>query len=304
MAKSDNRSGKVQIKAYASLGRTFSPLVLEGLIESGFSQYLHEVLTNNGMIEQMNLKMTVGEFLEWLYDDMSSHYRNEYIYKSAIANKILLGRHSLNTSHMLTEFRVENCRADAVVLNGTSNAYEIKSEYDCLSRIQGQITSYMKVFDLVNVITSSSQLDKVHAGLPTEVGVLELTGNYTIKTVRDATSLKSDVRPEVIFDSLRKSEYLKIIREIFGCVPNVPNTRIYAECRQLFCKLAPVVAHDEMVRVLKVRGNRQLLKDIILDIPESLRAYVIESSIDHRKARKLDEMLSRELKDVITPVCA
>lgn len=302
MVRNANRNIKVPIKGYPSLGRAFTPLVLESIIESGYSKYLYEVLTNSGIIGQIDLDMTVREFLEWLYDNMSSHYRNEYIYKNAIANKILLGKHSLNTSYMLTEFRVENCRADVVVLNGTSNVYEIKSEYDSLDRIQSQVNSYMKMFDMVNVITSCSQIDKVRVGLPVEIGLLELTNKYTIKTFREATSLKNKVKPEVIFDSLRKSEYLKIIKKVFGFVPDVPNTRIYGECRQLFCRLAPEVAHDEMVGVLRVRGNKKILKDIIFDIPPSLRAYVIDSSIDDKKAKKFEEMLSKKLNDVVSPV--
>jgi len=302
MVRNVDRDVRVPVKGYASLGRAFSPLVLKSIIESGYSKYLNEVLTNSGIIGQIDLDMTVEEFLEWLYDDMWCHYRNEYIYKNAIANKILLGKYSLNTAYMLTEFRVENCRADVVVLNGTSNVYEIKSEYDSLDRMQSQVNSYIKMFDLVNVITSCSQIDKVGAGLPVEIGLLELTNKYTIRTVREAGSLKNRVKPEVIFDSLRKSEYLKIIKKKFGFVPDVPNTRIYGECRELFCGLAPEVAHDEMVKVLKVRGNREILKDIIFDVPQSLRAYVIDSSIDGKKAKKLEEMLSKKLNDVVCAV--
>ncbi len=294
-----NRDIKVPDRHYSSLTRTFSPIVLESLIDSGSSKYLYEILTNSGIIGQIDLDMTVRDFLEWLYGNMSCHYRNEYVYKNAIANKILLGKHSLNTSYMLTEFRVENCRADVVILNGTSNVYEIKSEYDSLDRIQSQIESYMKVFDMVNVITSYSQINKVYSELPIDVGLLELTRNYTIRTVREAVSLKNGVKPEIIFDSLRKSEYLKIIKRMFGIVPDVPNTRIYGECRELFSKISPVVAHDEMVKILMARGDKKILKDIICDIPQSLRAYVIDGSIDEKKAKKFKEMLGRTLSAVL-----
>ena len=85
-------------------------------------------------------------------------------------------------------------------------------------------------------------------------------------------------------------------------MPDVPNTRIYGECRELFCRLAPEVAHDAMVKVLKARGNSKILKDIIFDIPQSLRAYVIDRSIDGKKAKKLEEMLGKKLSDVVCPV--
>src|SRR4030042_4812846 len=102
-----NRGISVPDKYYSSLTRTFSPIVLESLVDSGYSKYLGEVLTTSGIIGQIDLDMTLGDFLDWLYSKMSRHYRNEYVYKNAIANKILLGKHSLNTSYMLTEFRVE-----------------------------------------------------------------------------------------------------------------------------------------------------------------------------------------------------
>src|SRR5258708_1033220 len=57
-------------------------------------------------------------------------YRDEYIYKAALTHKVLLGTHSLQTASMLNEFRVGECKADLVILNGTSTAYEVKSERD------------------------------------------------------------------------------------------------------------------------------------------------------------------------------
>jgi len=296
-----NRAIKVPDKYYSSLTRTFSPIVLESLIDFGYSKYLGELLTISGIIEQIDLDMTMRDFLEWLYSEMLRYYRNEYVYKNAIANKILLGKHSLNTSYMLTEFRVENCRADVVILNGTSNVYEIKSEYDSLDRIQNQVESYMKMFDMVNVITSYSQLPKVYSELPSEVGLMELTANYTIKTIRESASLKKRVKPGIIFNSLRKHEYLKIIKRVFGFVPTVPNTRIYGECRDLFCGLMPEVAHDEMVNILRQRGNKRILKDIIFDFPQSLRAYIIDSNINDNKAKKFEEMLEKKLNTIVIP---
>lgn len=37
-------------------------------------------------------------------------YRHEYIYKAALTHKILLGKHSLHTASMITEFRVGECK--------------------------------------------------------------------------------------------------------------------------------------------------------------------------------------------------
>lgn len=58
----------------------------------------------------------------------TGHHRDEYVYKAALTQKVLLGTHSLKTACMINEFRVADCKADLVILNGTAAVYEIKSE--------------------------------------------------------------------------------------------------------------------------------------------------------------------------------
>jgi hypothetical protein len=293
---------QISNKYYPTLAHAFSPGVIECMIDTGKSKYLSEVLKNSGLLESINQNMKLGEFYEWLYSEICHSYKSEYVYKNAIVNKILLGRHSLNTSYMLTEFRVENCKADVVILNGTSTVYEIKSEFDSLDRIENQIKSYKKMFDRVNVIASSSQIDKVKLLLTPEVGLMELTPQITIKTIREPASMRLTVTPEVIFNSLRRTEYLKIIKKMYGYVPEVPNTQIYKVSKELFCKLEPQVAHDQMVRVLIQRGNRKVLKEVISDIPNSLRAYLLSSQLSLVKAAKLNEILEQKLKYILVPI--
>lgn len=287
---------------YPSLANSFSPVVMNALINNGHSKYLSEVLIASGILGELDTDINLSEFFEWLYEFLSDSYRNEYIYKNAIVNKILLGRHSLNTSCMLSEFRVGNCKADVVILNDTSTVYEIKSEYDSFKRIEGQIDSYMNVFDMINVITSGSQLSKLESLLPCEIGLMELTCNYTIRTAREAKSIKARVEPEIIFDSLRKPEYLSIISKIYGDIPDVPNTRIYKICRDLFSRLSPEVAHDEMVRVLYKRGNKRTLNEFILGMPSCLRAYAISANLTIDQASKLNGLLHNQLSTVLLAV--
>jgi len=243
--------------------------------------------------------MKLSQFFEYLYYLIVKLYRNEYVYKNAIVNKILLGKYSLNTSSILTEFRIGERKADVVILNGTSIAYEIKTEYDSLDRLQDQLSAYVRAFDRINVITSNSQLSSLENILPDEIGLLELTSDYTIRTVRGGQSLKARVRPEFIFDSLRKPEYLSIVESVYGYIPNVPNTYIYKVCFELFSKLSSEVAHDEMVRVLCQRGDKELLKESIFNIPSSLRAYVSSGHLTSEQSKKLKDLLNTQLGTVL-----
>lgn len=289
----------IEVRYLPLLARSFSPIVMNSLINDGRSFYLNDVLQGCGIIKELDLSMKLSQFLEYLYYLIAKSYRNEYVYKNAIVNKILLGRYSLNTSSILTEFRIGERKADVVILNGTSIAYEIKTEYDSLDRLQDQLSAYMRTFDMTNVITSDSQLSSLEKMLPDEIGLLELTSNYTIRTVRGAQSLRARVRPEFIFDSLRKPEYLSIVESVYGYIPNVPNTYIYKACFELFSRLPSEVAHDEMVRVLWQRGNRVLLKESISDIPSSLRAYVSSGHLTSQQFRKLKDLLDSQLGTVL-----
>ena len=287
---------------YQSLAHTFSPGIMNNLITIGQSRYLTEVLSTSGLLNNVDTQINMREFFEFLYHFISNTYRNEYVYKNVITNKVLLGRHSLNSSSMLTEFRVGNCKADVVILNNTSTVYEIKSEYDSLDRLEEQVSSYMQMFDKINVISSSSQLDKLETILPSEIGIPELTSNNKIHTVREPTSGKRSVDPSVIFNSLRKPEYIDIIKKRFRYIPDVPNTRIYKECLELFTTLSPEIAHDDMVRTLHDRRNRKSLSDCIQDIPFSLRAYRIGSRVSYDNITNLLTLLKARLETVLVPI--
>jgi hypothetical protein len=272
---------------------------MDSIAQKGISGYLTEVCTNSGLIAQIDPSMLLGQFFDWIYNILFKNYRNEYIYKNAIANKILLGKHNLNTSHLLTEFRVGKCKADVVVINGTSTVYEIKSEFDSFVRLEKQIQSYLNVFDHVNVITSDSQVAKLMNILPDTVGILLLTNKNTISTIRESDANKKNIRPSILFDSLRKDEYIKVIKEHYGTVPDVPNTLIYRECKKLFSKICPEVAHDATTKILRERTNLKVLKEFIENAPSSLSAYAMTICSETTKMRALMPRFLGRIRSVV-----
>ncbi len=275
----------------AGLSRLFSAQVFKEFSNCRFSPLARRILEENNVIQSLDPQMRLSEFYDWLYKRLLRCYRNEYVYKNVIASKILLGRHSLNTSFMLSEFRVANCKADTVVLNGTSNAYEIKTDYDSIDRLERQLQAYRRVFDRVHVVTSEKQLGKVMASVDGDVGVIVLTDRNTLRTVQDTSSLRSGVEPSTIYDSLRRYEYVEILKNRFGKVPDVPNTRMYETCRMLFCKLSPEYAHDEMVKVLKKRGSLRSMSDFVTSVPCSLKAMSLSCKLSRSEQATLLDTL-------------
>jgi len=283
------------------MSRVFTPIVIDKLTQNGYSPYLFEICKNSGFLDKIDDSLTLGNFFDMIYNSLFKYYRNAYIYKNVIANKILLGKHSLSTSHMLSEFRVGYNKADVVIINGTSSVYEIKSEYDTLNRLDGQINAYLEIFDFINVISSFSQVDKLRSVLPEKIGILALTDRNTISTVREACSNKVNFNPNKLFGSLRKDEYTSIIKKHYGELPNVPNTMIFDVCKNLYCKIPVESAHDLAFEQLKKRTNTEILRTFIAEAPFSMAAYGTTISTQEKKVFKLLSLLDKSFESFLAP---
>lgn len=274
------------------LVQVFSASALVDLARRGHSPLISAV-AREAIEESTRAGMTYAQLFEHCHAQLWAHHRCEYVYKNAIANKILLGRHSVRTTRFLSEFRVDECKADVVLINGTSTCYEIKTELDGLDRLARQVQSYTRVFDRTYVVTFEACADRIERAVPNKIGILVLTDEYAIRTRREAASNRSEVVPASIFNSLRRDEYLAILRDALGVVPDVPNTRIYTECQRLFCSLAPSTAHDGMVRALKRRTVPPLVASLAETSVPSIRAALLTAPLRARDASKLTETLPR-----------
>ena len=222
------------------------------------------------------------KFFRRMYAEMLSHYRCEYVIKNELANRVFLARHNPALSSLLAETRIGVNRVDFVIVNGVATAYEIKSEFDSLKRTGAQVASYLRVFPRVNVVAAKGHIESLLSGLDPRVGVLEFTEAGAISCARRAIDNLENVEPDAIFDVLRMPEYKAAIRNEFGYVPDVPNTRIHAVCRELFNSIAPARAHGYLLEALKRRaigprdgillaGLPYCLKQLLFEVPKGLR---------------------------------
>ncbi len=286
-------------KYLSAIANIFTPAVITDLIKTNKSKYISEIVSESRILDCLDSKSTMHEFFDWIFNFISLEYRNEYVYKNVIANKILRGEHFPDSSYMLTELDAGVCKADVVILNGTSSVYEIKSEYDSLDRIDRQIKEYRKVFDKINIITCESQVEKLEQTIPNEIGLVVLTSSEDFHIIKPAKSNKYNVSPNIIINTLRKDEYLEIINKHYGYIPEVPNTLIYGECQRLFGALQPEIAHDEMVSVLSKRKEAKRLRECFDAFPSSLTAYIVGHNMDRLQLEKLNYLLRNSMKAVI-----
>lgn len=88
------------------------------------------------------------------------------------------------------EMAIGDSRVDICRINGSSYAYEIKTEYDTFDRLETQMRDYTKTFEKVYVIVPCNRVADVRLHIPDSCGVI---------------SYRIDKNMEVIFSYVKKA---------------------------------------------------------------------------------------------------
>lgn len=281
----------------AVLTRLFSSAVFRELAKKGRSPQFTRLLGLTDIYARSAADATVGDAFDSAFATLQiMGQRDEYIYRTALTHKILMGKHSLRTASMLNEFRAGACKADLVILNGTATVYEIKSERDSLARLANQVENYKRVFASVNVIASESHVKAVLETVPEDVGVMCLSRRYQISVMRDAVDRPDRICPLSVFESLRSAEAAAILKALGVAVPDVPNTQRHAAMRACFAELRPTEVHSQMVRTLKRTRNLAPLSALVDQLPESLHAAALSIPIRRSEHERLVDTVATPLR--------
>ena len=268
----------------ATISRLFSSSVIREMARKGKSPLFARLASQSRLLDSLSASQPVYSLFDTAFSRLEKKgCRDEYIYKAALTRTILLGTHSLRTASMLNEFRIDECKADLAILNGTATVYEVKSERDSLCRLEWQVLTYAKVFARVYVIAGENHVDAVIDSVPRDVGVMRLNSRHGISILREAADRPERTSPAAIFDSIRTLEACMILQSRGVSVPAVPNTELRSVLRKLFIKLSPCAAHEGMVQVLKQTRNLLPLSDLVEKLPLSLQAAALSVPL-----RKLD----------------
>jgi len=269
-----------EVRYLGYLSSLFSASLIRRLPDAAALLEVRAILGTTGLWAALR-QMTLGQVFDRAYAVLKESYRCEYLYKNTIAEKILLGRHSPRTSGLLSELQVCNSKVDLVLVNGSTVAYEIKTELDSPDRLHSQLLAYQQAFDRIYVVTHERVAHRFSETLPEGVGLLCMTSRHTLATARDSQPNPSRINSGVIFDMLRRREYLPIVRRYFGHEPSVPNTRIYSACRSLFSDLPIDSVRIEFARVLKGRCHAAVSVPLNgdLEIPRSLLLHALTGGL-------------------------
>lgn len=283
-----------------AISRMFSSTVIREMARKGKSPLFARLAKQSRLLAEASVPDTVSGFFEAAFSLLKRRgWRDEYVYKAALTQNVLLGKHNLRTASMLTEFRVGECKADIVILNGTGTVYEVKSERDSLSRLERQIGAYAKVFATVNVIAAECHVNAITDLVPKDIGVMCLDRRNYITTKREAVERPERTCPAGIFDCLRTDEARRILISQNVFVPQVPNTEISGVLKELFVKLEPSVAHRGMVDVLKKTRNLLPLSQLIDQLPPSLQTAALSVPLRKLDHSRLVTAVNTRLEDAM-----
>lgn len=238
-----------------------------------------------------------SEYFSYLFDALATSYRNEYVYKNLIINKILLGRYSLTTTTALNEFHINNSIADLVLINGTSKVFEIKTELDKPDRLSTQINDYRKVFKHIYIVTHHSLQDKYLKILDHGIGLIVLTKQLSLRTVREA-EINNSLDNSVIMKSLRKPEYINIIQKYYGSLPETTDFKFYSACKIMIQGIPSDELHELMTWELKKRviKEQQIFASAL--VPHELKHICLCLDFDRKDYQRLDDILSRKIINI------
>ncbi len=274
------------------LKRLFSKNMISNLIKDNYNDTFSYAI--NRYLKGTKAKNYNDLFCEF-YKLASKKYRMEYFYKNTLLNKLLLGKHSLQTTTALTEVPIGKSKADFIMINGKGIVYEIKTELDTLERLESQIEDYFKAFKYVYVITCEEHYEKLKEKLKdTKVGICILTKRNTISTKKEAEEEKRYLDKKAMFKLMRKNEYEEIIKNNFGYLPQTSQFKYYKECYSLFESIEVEIIQKNMLKQLKKRyiiTNEEYKK-----VPYELKFLIYFSKYNKDDYKKLERLLETEFR--------
>ncbi|MFC4094653.1 sce7726 family protein [Euzebyella saccharophila] len=243
------------------------------------------------------------EVINFIYKSLLKNYKNEYVYKNILTNKLLLKKYSLRNTIALNEFNIGKSIADFVLLNGEARVYEIKTELDNLEKLDKQVLDYCKFADKVYIVTSSKHIKKlIELYGNSSIGIIELTSRNALKIVNEAENNLSTLNHEILFKTLRKQEYLELIKEHFKFIPEVSNTLIFRECLKLAKEIEISIFQKLVINKLKARNisNPKIIKEE--SIPESLKHICYTLDFTENEYEELNSFLNKNSKICISHI--
>lgn len=130
------------------------------------------------------------------------------------------------------EMNVGDSRVDICRVNGSSYAYEIKTEYDVFERLDTQIADYSQVFDKVYLIVHKNMEKEALGYIPNHCGLITYQAKkYAIKFRYARKAIQNEIDGKHLIETLSSADSAMILKLIGE--KNIPSLK--SERIQLIC---------------------------------------------------------------------
>ena len=195
--------------------------------------------------------------------------------KSVLIDRLFAKNEVCSDAVLISEMVVDSWarRADVVLANGKLSAFEIKSDFDTLTRLPGQLESYRALFERVVVVITPRFLEKVEEIAPEGVGiwVVEGDGPDSIREKRRARTF--DLSPDSAITMMTVTDLRRLLSAngIAGAA-RAPRRELEELARKLTKKDLGVAARDSVKRRFRTHFKRFLARRESQGTRSALRA--------------------------------
>lgn len=174
-------------------------------------------------LEYVLSKTTHNEIEQLRKSCLSNSVVNDLIFKFYHCERVIkyfFIKHLMSRMDHIVAFEmvIGDSRVDICRINGSSYAYEIKTEYDTFDRLETQMQDYLKTFEKVYVIVPHMRVDSVRSLIPDSCGIISYrvtsTNEFIFSYAKRAQKNHCDI--EFCINSLSSidmSYLLKLLKE-------------------------------------------------------------------------------------------
>lgn len=281
------------VQSLRILSQIFSPAMFEKIVREQNSLFFYQKV--NKYFHSQKIISTNLDVIKSIYRLLQQEYRCEYIYKNNLLLNIIK-KYRLQDTLAVNEFKIGTSKADLVLLNGSARVYEIKTEFDDFGKLSKQITDYEKFADTIHIVTNDKYAQKLKSEYGhSNVGIIVLNKNNQLIEEKEAQNNYDKFDFDTLFKILRKQEYLDLIKEEFGFIPDVPNTKIFKTCYGMLQSRLSVRQFQQKI-LLKLKERKLHSPSLLISkkTPKELKYICNSLNLKDNEYQYLFEFLAKK----------
>jgi hypothetical protein len=281
------------LNKYRSYSSIFSSTSFAKLLQYDDYSFINAKIERYDLLKIGTDINTYYDYIQYVYHQLKKEYRNEYVYKNTFINSLLLEKYGVKDTIAINEFRVGNSIADIVMFNGTSKAFEIKTELDSNKRLSTQLADYSRIFKECYVITHESLTEK-YLREDNQIGIIEFVERPKSVMMREVRKAKDNktIDSETLIRSIRTSEYKNIIKKFYGELPEMNSFNMFEICKEMMKYIPTETLNQLFIDELKKRKSNTLIIDMF---QEELRHLFFAMNLNEKAFKELDFKLNKQI---------